>query len=185
MVEVIAEQPKTVMSYAYRGSTTASNDGEMLAFPETAYQFIGIIPAGLVSPRRDEILRVKDKDAMRLLMAMLNGHVGYAWWWVVGDGFHVKPVSDHGTLGIPNMCSKNLQTAIDLGQRLIDAIPECIVETPNRGTVWRNVNFHLKPELIEELDRLHIAALGLPVEPLLTHLRIMRSSSSWNYGVDD
>jgi hypothetical protein len=44
------------------------------------------------------------------------------------------------------------------------------------------VNFHLKPDLIAELDRLHIAALGLPEEPLLTHLRIMRSSSSWNYG---
>jgi hypothetical protein len=69
-----------------------------------------------------------------------------------------------------------------LGQRLIDVIPECTIETPNRGTVWRNVNFHRKPELIAELDRLHIEALGLPVEPLLTHLRIMRSSSSWNYG---
>ncbi len=52
----------------------------------------------------------------------------------------------------------------------------------NRGTVWRNVNFHRKPELIAELDRLHIVALGLDEEPLLTHLWIMRSSSSWNYG---
>ena len=51
----------------------------------------------------------------------------------------------------------------------------------NAGTVWKNVNFHLKPALIEELDRLHLAALGLPEEPLLTHLRTMRSSSSWSY----
>ena len=115
-------------------------------------------------------------------MAALNGHVGYAWWWMVGDGFHVKPVADHGTLTVPNSWIDNPQPAIEIGRHLVDAIPECIVETPNRGTVWRNVNFHLKPDLIAELDRRHIAALGLPEEPLLTHLRIMRSSSSWNYG---
>ena len=40
----------------------------------------------------------------------------------------------------------------------------------------------LKLDLIAELDRLHIAALGLPEGPLLTRRRIMRSSSSWYYG---
>ncbi len=183
MVEAIAAQTRTVISYASASSGTGTDDSELLAFPQTAYQFIGVIPAGAVSPRRETAFRVKDKDTLRLLMAMLNGHVGYAWWFVVGDGFDMKPVADHGTLTVPNICSKNPQSAIELGQHLIDAIPDCIVETLNRGTVWRNVNFHLKPGLIEELDRLHLAALGLPVEPLLTHLRIMRSSSSWDYGV--
>ena len=61
-------------------------------------------------------------------------------------------------------------------------MPGCIVENRQPGDTWRNVNFHLKPELIEELDRLHLAALGLPAEPLLRQLRMMRSSSSWNYG---
>ena len=28
----------------------------------------------------------------------------------------------------------------------------------------------------------HIAALGVPAEPLPTHLRMMHSSSSWDYG---
>ncbi len=176
MVEAIVEQTRTVESYEDASGT------EGLAFPQTAYQFIGVIPEGVISPRRDTVLRVKDHDTLCLLMAALNGHVGYAWWWMVGDGFHVKPIADHGTLTIPNICSKNPQQMIALGQQLIDVIPECIVETPNRGTVWRNVNFHRKPALIEELDRLHIAALGLPEEPLLTHLRIMRSSSSWDYG---
>ena len=176
MVDAIAAQSRTVVSYADASGT------EGLAFPQTAYQFIGVIPEGAVSPRRETVLRVKDHDTMCLLMAALNGHVGYAWWWMVGDGFHVKPIADHGTLTIPNICSKNPQQMISLGQRLIDAIPECITEKKNSGTVWRNVNFHRKPTLIEELDRLHIAALGLPEEPLLTHLRIMRSSSSWDYG---
>lgn len=37
-----------------------------------------------------------------------------------------------------------------MGQRLIYAIPDCITEKLNASTVWRNVNFHLKPELIAE-----------------------------------
>ena len=182
LVEAISSQERAVMSYAYKGEEADLSDGEFLAFPQTAYQFIGVIPSGTVSPRRETLLRVKDKDILRLLMATLNGHVGYAWWWVVGDGFDMKPIADHGTLTVPNIWSKKLEQAIELGQRLIDAIPECLTEKKNSGTTWQNVNFHLKPDLIAELDRLHIAALGLDEEPLLTHLRIMRSSSSWNYG---
>ena len=179
MVAAIARQSHTVISLAYSG-----DDGELLAFPQTAYQFIGVVPGGTVSPRRETTITVRDMDVLRLAMATLNGHVGYAWWWMVGDGFHVKPVADHGTLAIPNAWSKNPQPAIELGQLLSDAIPECIVETPNRGTVWRNVNFHLKPDLIEELDRLHLSALeftGPAQDTLLGQLRIMRSSSSWDF----
>ena len=52
---------------------------------------------------------------------------------------------------------------------------------PNAGVQWRNVNFFSgAPALIDALDRLQIEALGLPFEPLIDHLRIMRSSSSWN-----
>ena len=182
MVEAIAAQDQTVMSYAYKGNEADSSDGEFLAFPQTAYQFIGVIPAGTVSPRRETLLRVKDKDILRLLMATLNGHVGYAWWWMVGDGFDMKPIADHGTLTVPNIWSKTPERAIELGQRLIDAMPECTVVANQQGNAWQNVNFHRQPDLIEKLDRLHIEALGLPVEPLLTHLRIMRSSSSWDFG---
>ena len=176
MVTAISEQSHTVMSYEYSG-----DDGELLAFPQTAYQFIGVVPAGAVSPRRETTIRVESTDVLFMLMAALNGHVGYAWWWMVGDGFHVKPVADHGTLTVPNSWIDNPGPAIEIGQRLVDAIPECVTEKLNAGTVWRNVDFHRKKDLIAELDRMHIAALGLPEEPLLTHLRIMRSSSSWHY----
>jgi len=117
-------------------------------------------------------------------MAALNGHVGYAWWWMVGDGFHVKPVSDHGTLTIPNIWDKYPQDAIDIGQQLINAISDCSVVANRQGNSWKNVNFHIKPKLIEELDRLHLEALGFTgaaQDKLLKHLRIMRSSSSWNF----
>ena len=126
---------------------------------------------------------VEDEDTLCLLMAALNGHVGYGWWWMVGDGFDVKAVADLEILKIPNRWSESPAKAIALGRRLIDAIPECMTQKKNSGTVWKNVNFHLKPDLIEELDHLHIKALGLEVEPLLTHLKIMRSSSNWNYSV--
>ena len=114
-------------------------------------------------------------------MAVLNGHVGYGWWRVYGDGFHVNSY-ELTTITIPDSWAEDPQPAIELGQRLIDAMPECTTKHPREGIDWKNVDFHTyAPDLIAELDRLHIAALVLPEEPLLTHLRIMRSCSSWNY----
>ena len=72
-----------------------------------------------------------------------------------------------------------------MGQKLIDAIPECLTGKKNSGTIWQNVNFHLRPALIAELDWLHLGALGYAGEGgerLLGQLRKMRSSSSWDYG---
>ena len=184
LVEAIASQDRTVMSYEHKDVESDSLDNEFLAFPQTAYQFIGVIPAGTVSPRRETLVRVKDRDTLRMLMATLNGHVGYAWWWMVGDGFHVKPIADHGTLTVPNTWSEQSKPAIDLGQKLIDAMPECTVVANQQGNSWKNVNFHLKPDLIEELDRMHLDALGFTgavQDKLLAHLRTMRSSSSWKF----
>ena len=174
MVQTIISQKKTIPGY---GSVTGVN----LALPVAAEYFISTIPAGKISQRTEQLLSVANDDDLRLVMTVLNGHVAYAWWWMYGDGFHVKS-SDFAALTVPDAWVVNPQPAIDIGQRLIDAMPECEVEITIHKKVWQNVNFHLKPDLIAELDRLHIAALGLDEEPLLTHLRIMRSSSSWNYG---
>ena len=174
MVRAIIEQSNTIDSYR-------TDTGVTVAFPQVAYQFIGVIPHAAVTPRSEHLLTVADMDTLRLIMAALNGHVGFGWWRVFGDGFHTNAY-ELTSVTIPDEWAANPQPAIAMGQRLIDAMPDCGVETLNRGTVWRNVNFHLKPGLIEELDRLHLGALGLPAEPLLRHLRIMRSSSSWDYG---
>ena len=174
MVQAILDQKNCIEDYK-------SNSGEVIAFPQTARYFISSIPEGKVSPRSENLFTVANIDTLRTIMATLNGHIAYGWWWVFGDAFHIKPY-DLTSLTIPDAWIANPQPAIDLGQRLIEAMSGSTVEMLNRGTVWRNVNFHLKPDLIEELDRAHIAALGLPAEPLLTHLRIMRSSSSWDYG---
>lgn len=181
LVAVLSRQERTVMSYAYKGDAV---DGVLLAWPQTAGYFIGVVPAGTASPRRETTIRVKDMDDLRLLMAVLNGHIGFAWWRVVGDGFHVKPIADHGTLTVPNICSKNPEQFIEMGQKLLDAIPECFTAKKNSGKTWQNVNFHLQPELVGELDRLHLGALGYGgagLEKLLGQLRVMRSSSSWRF----
>ena len=175
LVETIAKQKTAVSKYA-------ANAGIDLAFPKTAYHFVSSIPRDTVSPRSENLFTVASERDLRLTMAALNGHVGYGWWRVFGDGFHVNP-HELTTITIPDAWAENPRPAIELGQKLIDAMPECLVENKQQGGIWRNVNFHLKPDLIAELDRLHIAALGLPEEPLLTHLRTMRSSSSWDYGV--
>ena len=177
----IAEQSRAVESYRLKPNGDQPENPPRLALPQTAAYFLGCIPEGAVSPRRENAFSVEDADALRLLMATLNGHVAYAWWSQVGDGFHIKSVSDLGLLTVPDAWVANPEPAVALGERLIQAMPDCVTEKKNSGRVWRNVNFHLKPDLIEELDKLHIAALGLEEQPLLTHLRIMRSSSSWNF----
>ncbi len=176
LIEAIAAQKTSVASVIDGGEVT-------LASPKTAYHFISIIPRGVAIPRSEDFFTVKDHHTKELIMAVLNGHVAHAWWQVYGDGFHFKP-SDYTTMTIPDAWVENPQPAIALGQRLIDAMPDCMVENKQQGGVWRNVDFHTHtPGLIAELDRLHIAALGLPEEPLLSHMKIMRSNSSWNYGV--
>ena len=48
-------------------------------------------------------------------MAALNGHIGYAWWWIFGDGFHVKPF-EITTLPIPDTWTSDSEPAIQMGQ---------------------------------------------------------------------
>ena len=174
MVRAIASQQTSIKDFR-------ADTGTTLAFPKTARYFIGSIPQGAVAPRSESLFTVASERDLLLAIAALNGHIGYGWWRIYGDGFHVNTY-ELTTVTIPDAWSENPEVAIDLGQSLIEAIPNCITEKKNSGTVWRNVDFFTHaPGLIAELDRLHIAALGLPEEPLLSHLRIMRSSSSWNY----
>ena len=174
LVSVLLKQKHTVADYR-------TNQGTQLGFPLAPRYFVSTIPAGAVSPRGEKIFTVADDDAGCLVMAALNGHVGYGWWRVYGDGFHLNEHEVY-TLPIPDAWVTDPQPAIRLGKRLRSAIPDCIVENKQQGGVWRNVDFHrYAPGLIAEVDRLYIEALGLPLEPLLTHLKIMRSNRSWNF----
>ena len=174
MMQSMVKQKRIVRNYC-------AEQGPELAFPHAARYFISAIPEGAASPRSEKLLKVADDASARLVMAALNGHVGYAWWAAFGDGFHVNE-REIETLAVPDAWAADPTEAVALGQRLIDAIPQCEVTMLMRGTVWRNVDFHTHaPDLIEEIDRLYIEALGMPVEPLLTHLRIIRSNRSWDF----
>ena len=173
MVQAIVRQRKSI-------DDLKTATGCTLGIPTTALYFIGVTPKQAVSPRSETHFTVADEETMYLVMAALNGHVAHGWWSVFGDGWHVK-TREMALMRIPDAWIEHPQPAIELGKRLANAIQECTVHRNYRKQKWFNVNFHLKLALIEEIDRLHIEALGLPTEPLLTHLRLMRSNRSWDF----
>ena len=174
LIDAIGNQANDVLG-AKNGSTPS------LTIPETAYRYLSVVPDGAIENRHETHLLVNDSFDFRLAMAASNSHVAFAWWLVYGDAFHVKQ-SDFRGFSIPDAWTADPDEPISLGQQLIDSIPHCMVENRFRGKSFENVDFHTgKPDLIEQIDKLYIAALSLPEEPLLTHLRIMRSNSSWRF----
>lgn len=165
------------------GALAGPGDGaQRLALPRTAYQYVTALPAGAVSPRQEWELHFRAEDDFKLALAALNGHAAYGWWSMVDDGFHVN-LHAVRAMGMPEpwlRAGPQRERALALADALAAAVPDCVVGKLNAGTQWRNVDFFSgAPELVAEIDRLQIASLGLPLEPLLDHLRVMRSSSSW------
>ena len=156
--------------------------GLSLGLPQTGYQFVPALPLGAVAPRNENPLHFRWNEDRLLVLAALNGHVFYGWWLMTGDGFHLSAYMATG-FGIPDAWMQEgpkRNDALALAKRLIEAIPDCKVSKLNAGTRWWNVDyFSGTPGLVEELDRLQIASLGLPVEPLLRDLQTLRSNSSW------
>ena len=158
-------------------------DGEYaLAVPKTGYLFIPALPPGTADPRSENVVSFNSREDQRIVFAVLNGHIFYAWWMMFGDGFHysrdlAKIMSvPRNWMEAGRIRNEVLTLAADLEER----IPNCITEKKNAGKVWRNVDFFTKePDLIERLDRLHIESIGLNPCSLLPHLRAVRSNSSW------
>lgn len=156
--------------------------GNEVAFPRSARYYLSVTPLGVVRPRRETSLALDDQDTVRLAMSLFNGHVALAWWTIFGDGQDVK-LADFLDFTVPDTWMDDSERAQELGQKLIDSIPECPTEPIRQyGTLWNNVNFHQKPELIGKLDRLHLESLGLKVEPLLSQLKLVCSRNSWRLG---
>ena len=175
MIQGMLKQKRSIKDYV-------SSTGTVIAVPKTAYLFLTALPEGTVTPRSESLFTVPD-DAVDLILAVLNSQVAHGWWATIGDGFHVK-LEEMLNAPVPDAWVGSPEPAA-LGQRLRAIIPDCLVENWQQGGMWRNVDFHAHaPDLIEEIDRLYIEALDLPVEPLLTHLRIMRSNRSWDFGGD-
>ena len=134
-------------------------------------------------------MSVGDAEKLAIAVAAANGHAAYAWWKAYGDAFHLNPY-EMATIAIPNRWIEVEGTrlkAIALGRRLIGAINHrnIIVRTSGtKKTKHESLNFHeCERETIAEIDRLYLTALGLPLEPLLTQLRTLRSNNAWQVGL--
>ena len=123
----VAEMVLKILGQKRSVGECGTTAGEAIAFPKTAYQFISPLPRDTISPRSENLFTVADHDNARVILAVLNGHIAYGWWWVFGDAFHLKTF-DLTSLKIPDTWVQNPKPAIEIGQRLIDVIPECIVE---------------------------------------------------------
>ena len=155
-----------------------SDDGVALSIPEAPRYYITVVPNEIPRTIRCTEFKVVDDDALYLMVAALNGHVAYAWWRVYGDGFHAK-LSDYEGFAVPDAWVVDPDPIIDLGKRLIANVDECATtEIGDNGP--ENYNLHVRSDLIEEIDRAFIEALGLDVDPLLSQLTTLRSNRSWD-----
>ncbi len=179
MVTQMQAQRLTIRSMA-----AAGENEQAIAFPYSCRYFITAAPAGRLQ-RGETTQPLADTATLELAMAALNGHIAYAWWRVWGDAFHVNAY-ELTSVTIPDAWLDDAdmnRRARSLGRQLIASITPDNVKTQRSGTggnEFENINFYeVRPDTIRQLDKLHLAALGLPMEPLLGQLRKMRSNSNW------
>ena len=170
-----------------RHRNATHDSGAAIGFPETAYNFITAVPAGSLE-RKEFALQVDSNETLAITMAAANSHVAFVWWRTYGDSFHLNPY-EMETLAIPNEWMEIEETrrkVTALGRRLIEAIiPENIIDmiSGTKHTERQRLDFHeCESETIAEIDQLYLTALGLPIEPLLTQLKVLRSSNTWKIG---
>ena len=159
-----------------------SGRGFALGLPHTGYQYLPALPLGEVSPRRENPLHFPNRESLLVALVALNGHAFYGWWLMTDDGFDVN-VHTATTFGLPDAWlhqGPERDQALALAEELIAAIPDCLVSKLNAGTRWYNADFFSgASNLVDQIDRLQINSLELPLYPLLHDLRAMRASSSW------
>ena len=171
-----------------RGPKQRHREGEPATFPPTAGYFISCLRPGAVdNPGRNT--KCLPGDTRWLWMGLYNSHLFHAYWLMIGDAFHVSD-EELATVRPPaRWQDEALRTRIEettrtlLSARVVD---QCRVEKSHLGT-QHNVNFHLEgtrgPGLVEELDRLFLHAYGLPDDPLMSQMRLVRTDSAhklWN-----
>ncbi len=165
-----------------------SENHNSIGFPNTAYEYITAVPAGKLK-RSEWIMRVGSLNNLGFGMAVANSHIAYAWWKVYDDAFHVNQFAiEH--IAIPQKWIDDYRLRmeiVELGNELIGRINQQNINervAGPQGRIVQNLNFHeCAAEVIEKIDRQYISALGLSLEPLLTHLKALRSNSTWRIGL--
>lgn len=172
-----------------RGAKQPHRQGEAATFPPTAGYFISCLPAEtLDNPGRKT--KYLPCETYWLWMGLYNSHLFHAYWLMIGDNFHVSE-QEIATVRAPTRWrDETLRTRIeDLARTLLSnrVVDQCRVQKQHLG-VQHNVNFHLEgtegPGLVENLDRLLLHAYGLPEDPLMRQMRLIRTDSAhklWNH----
>ena len=184
LVAEMAAQKRTVDSLSAKNN---SENKVAVVSQLSAYRYVTSVPTGKLDrgEKPQPTVGLSGEDELELAMAALNGHAAFVWWKVWGDVYHVKR-NELASVAIPDKWlddpDMNVAARI-LGRNLIDAItPENIFITKSgaNGGEFENVNFYEScPDTIERIDQLYLGALGMEVEPLLSQLHRIRSSSNW------
>ena len=155
-----------------------------VTFPPTAMYFISCLPeSALQNPLRKKHLLRRDLDYWPWT-GLYNSHLFHAYWLMVGDAFHVT-MQDYGTIRRPpGWADDAIRKKTEmLARRLIDSdtLDACRVVKSNRGP-QHNVNFHKAgapgPAIVGELDGILLDAYGLPHDPLMEQMRIIRKGGA-------
>ena len=157
---------------------------EAVTCPESAYEFLTVVPPGRLN-RNEFTIQVGDQDDQAVAVAAANSHVAYAWWRTYGDAFHVtKGVMSN--LPIPSAWIEDAaarSSAVALGRALIREIKDSNITWRKSGTKGKrheSLNFHeCVPHIINKIDTLYLTSLDLSIEPLLTQIRTLRSNRNW------
>jgi len=166
-----------------RGTKQRNREGQPATFPPTAGYFISCLPPqALDNPGRKT--KYLPDDTYWLWMGLYNSHLFHAYWLMIGDAFHVSDEETATVRAPAGWRDEALRTRIEhaartlLSNRVVD---QCRVEKSHLG-VQHNVNFHLEgtegPDLVERLDRLLLHAYGLPEDPLMSQIRLIRTDSA-------
>ena len=166
-----------------RGTKQRHRQGKPATFPPTAGYFISCLPPkALDNPRRKT--KYLPGDCYWLWMGLYNSHLFHAYWLMIGDAFDISD-EEIATVRAPaRWQDEGLRARIEQSARTLlsdRVVDQCRVAKSHLGT-QPNVNFHLEgtegPELVERLDRLLLHAYGLPEEPLISQMRIVRTDSA-------
>ena len=119
-----------------------------------------------------------------LWVGLYNSHLFHAYWLMIGDSFHVSEQVIATVRAPTRWRAETMRTRIeDLARTLLSnrVVGQCRVQKQHLG-VQHNVNFYLEgaegPSLVEKLDRLLLHAYGLPEDPLMRQMRLIRTDSA-------
>ena len=169
---------------AYVHKAPRRSKPKSVTFPATAMYFISCLPPGLLDNPRRKTFALEDDQLFWPWIGLYNSHLFHAYWLMIGDAFDVT-LQEYGTVRAPKGWEEpKLREAIEecalelMAESVVDA---CRVMKKNLGE-QHNVNFHLEdspgPAIIERLDRLLLTAYGLPHEPLMGQMRVIREGSA-------